>query len=297
MVAAASQPATPVSFAIPPHACDSHTHIFGDPAVFALSPSRGYTPEPASVGEMRQLHRALHMERVVIVQPSIYGTDNSCALDAIKQLGRNARGIAVIDDKTSATDLEGLDRGGIRGIRINLGTSGITDAAVARERFQLAIGWIGSRPNWHIQMYTQLSVIEAIADRVAVAPMPVVFDHFGGAQAALGVKQPGFDTLVRLVKSGNAYVKISGAYRSSTQAPDYPDVAPLAQALIAANPQRILWGSDWPHPDSTARQPLEVQPLYKIDDGRVLNLLAKWATDARLRSTILVENPARLYGF
>jgi predicted TIM-barrel fold metal-dependent hydrolase len=128
----------------------------------------------------------------------------------------------------------------------------------------------------------------------------VVFDHFGGAQAALGIRQPGFDALLGLVRSGKAYVKISGAYRSSNAGPDYADVAPLAKALIAANPRRILWGTDWPHPDSAAvagRTLTDIAPLLPIDDGRVMNQLVAWAPGADQRRTILVENPARLYDF
>jgi len=127
-----------------------------------------------------------------------------------------------------------------------------------------------------------------------------VFDHFGGAQAALGVDQPGFRELCELVQSGKAYVKISGAYRASKNAPDYPDAAPLARALIAANSDRIVWGTDWPHPDSVTppgRKVTDVTPLLQIDDGRLLNQLPVWAPEAPLRRKILVDNPARLYGF
>jgi predicted TIM-barrel fold metal-dependent hydrolase len=128
----------------------------------------------------------------------------------------------------------------------------------------------------------------------------VVFDHFGGAQAELGLEQPGFSDLLELVKSGKAYVKISGAYRASKLAPDYPDAAPLARALISANSDRIVWGTDWPHPDSVTppgRQVTDVTPLFRIDDGRLLNQLPVWAPDAATRKRILVDNPARLYGF
>src|SRR5262249_21303777 len=128
----------------------------------------------------------------------------------------------------------------------------------------------------------------------------IVFDHFGGAQAALGVNQPGFAALINLVRAGRAYVKISAVYRASVQAPDYADAAPLARALVDANPQRVLWGSDWPHPSGGAtggRAATEVSPLVQIDDGRVLNQLAVWVPDAATRRTILVDNPARLYGF
>jgi predicted TIM-barrel fold metal-dependent hydrolase len=297
--ASASQPSTPVNFDVPAGACDTHTHVFGDPQRFPFATARAYTPEQASIAEMRDLHTALHTERVVIVHPSVYGTDNSCTLDGMKQLGSIVRGIAVIDEKTPESALDEMDRAGMRGIRVNLETTGQSDPAVARQRFQEAVDRIKRRSKWHIQVYTRLSVIEAIKDQVAAAPMPVVFDHFGGAQAALGVNQPGFDTLLNLVRSGKAYVKISAPYRSSTKPPDYADVAPLAKALIGANPQHILWGSDWPHPASpVAHRPVtEVTPLWQVDDGRIFNQLPLWAPDERVRKIILVENPAKLYGF
>jgi predicted TIM-barrel fold metal-dependent hydrolase len=297
--ASASQPSTPVNFDVPGGACDTHTHVFGDPRRFPFAPARAYTPEQASIAEMRALHSALHTERVVIVHPSVYGTDNSCTLDGMKQLGSIVRGIAVIDEKTPESALDEMDRAGMRGIRVNLETTGQSDPAVARQRFQEAVDRIKRRGKWHIQVYTRLSVIEAIKDQVTAAPMPVVFDHFGGAQAALGVSQPGFDTLLNLVRSGRAYVKISAPYRSSTKPPDYADVAPLAKALIGANPQHILWGSDWPHPASpVAHRPVtEITPLWQVDDGRIFNQLPIWAPDAATRKTILVENPAKLYGF
>jgi predicted TIM-barrel fold metal-dependent hydrolase len=130
--------------------------------------------------------------------------------------------------------------------------------------------------------------------------VPVVFDHFGGAQAKLSVEQPGFADMLELVRTGKAYVKISGGYRASNLAPDYTDVIPLARALISANPDRILWGSDWPHPDAVTpadKKPTDVTPLLQIDDGRLLNQLPVWAPDAAIRNKILVDNPARLYGF
>jgi len=296
--AAASQPSTPVSFAVPRGACDCHTHVFGDPQQFPFVAGRVYTPEPASVDEMRRLHRALHIERVVIVQPSVYGTNNACTLDAIRQLGATARGVAVIDEATPDAALEDMHRGGIRGVRLNLATAGVTDPDVGRKRFNAMGSRMKGRP-WHIQMNTELPMIEALRAEFAASTVPVVFDHFGGAQAARGTRQPGFEALVDLVRSGKAYVKISAPYRSSS-GPDYRDAAPLAAALIAANAQRILWGTDWPHPDSTpaaGRRATDIAPLLQIDDGRVLNQLAVWAPDPALRKTILVDNPARLYQF
>jgi predicted TIM-barrel fold metal-dependent hydrolase len=298
-MATASQPATPVRFKVPAGACDCHTHVFGDPRRFPLAATRTYTPEPASVAELRKLLQALHTGRVVIVQPSIYGTDNACTLDAIRQLGPRARGVAVIDDRTPDSALDEMHRAGIRGIRVNLATAGQTDPEIGRQRFRTAVQRAKGR-GWHIQIYTQPSVIAALADDVRTAGLPVVFDHFGGAQAAMGTAQPGFGALVDLVRTGHAYVKVSAAYRSSTQGPDYPDVAPLAMSLIAANPQRVLWGTDWPHPDSAPgrdRKATDISKLYAIDDGRVLNQLAVWAPDPAQRTLILVNNPARLYGF
>lgn len=297
--AKASQPSTPVNFDVPAGACDCHTHIHADPEKFPFYAGRVYTPEPASPEEMSALHKALHIERVVIVTPSVYGPDNSATLFGIKARGATARGVAVIDDKTSESELDAMQQAGFRGIRLNLATGGVNDPNVARQRFQAAVDRMKAR-GWHVQLFTSLAVIAAIKDLVAASPVPVVFDHFGGAQAALGVDQPGFPDLLELVKSGKAHVKISGAYRASKLAPDYPDAAPLARALIAANAERIVWGSDWPHPDSATppdRKITDVTPLFQIDDGRLFNQLPVWAPDEAIRRKILVDNPARLYGF
>jgi predicted TIM-barrel fold metal-dependent hydrolase len=298
-LATAAQPSTPVNFDVPAGACDCHTHIHGDPAKFPFFAGRVYTPELASPEEMAALHKALRIERVVIVTPSVYGTDNSAALFGIKARGATARGVAVIDEKTPEADLDAMNQVGIRGIRLNLATGGVNDPSVGRPRFQAAVERVKNR-NWHVQLFTTLSMISAIKDLVVAAPVPVVFDHFGGAQGELGVEQPGFSDLLELVKSGKAYVKISGAYRASKLGPDYPDSAPLARALIAANSDRIVWGTDWPHPNSVTppgKQPTDLTPLFQIDDGRLLNQLPVWAPDAAIRQKILVDNPARLYGF
>jgi len=286
-------------FDMPAGACDCHVHIFGDARRFPFVPTRVYTPGPASIEELNALHRALHISRVVIVQPSVYGTDNACTLDAIRRIGHTARGVAVIDAATPDAALDEMARAGIRGLRINLTTGGPADPAVGRQRLKAAVERANGR-NWHIQVNTGLSFIERIQDDVMAAPVPFVFDHFGGAEAALGIDQPGFGTLLKLVRAGKAYVKLSAPYRSSTNAPSYPDVGPLAKALIGANPQRMLWGTDWPHPDSSlvpGRKPTDIAPRLPIDDRRILDQLAVWAPDPALRATILVENPARLYGF
>jgi predicted TIM-barrel fold metal-dependent hydrolase len=296
--AKASQPATPVHFDVPAGACDCHTHIHGDPGLFPFFAGRTYTPEMALPEEMAALHKALHLQRVVIVTPSVYGTDNAATLYGMQARGADARGVAVIDDQTPESALEALGQAGVRGIRLNLATSRITDPAIGRQLFQAAAERM-QRRQWHVQVNTNLAMITALKDLVAASPVPVVFDHFGGAKAELGPQQPGFADLVELVRSGKAYVKISAAYRVSKQAPDYADVVPLAQALIAANAERVVWGTDWPHPTGTppGAKPTDVTPLLQIDDGRLLNQLPVWASDPAIRHQILVDNPARLYGF
>ena len=297
----ASQPATAIDFAVPPGACDCLTHIFGNPAEFPLSPTRTYTPETASVREIQALHRALHTDRVIIVQPTIYGTDNACTLDAIRQLGDRARGIAVIDAETSDAALDDMDRGGMRGIRVNLETVGISDPAVARERFEMAIARVKGRPAWHIQTYTRPHIIHAMRDVFETCPVHVSFDHFGGARLGDGsLDDPGFGLLLELLRADKASVKLSAPYLASKAAPRFDDVVPLAQRLIAANPKQILWGTNWPHPNSgrgEGRKPTDLAPLRRVDDGGILNLLPVWAPDADLRKAILADNAARLYGF
>jgi predicted TIM-barrel fold metal-dependent hydrolase len=295
----ASQPSTAINFDVPAGACDCHTHIHGDVEQFPFSEGRVYTPEPASPEEMSALHKALHIERVVIVTPSVYGTDNSATVFGMQARGSNARGVAVIDDMTPERELDEMHRQGFRGIRLNLATAGMNDPDVGCTRLRTAIDRMKTR-GWHVQLYVSLPMISALSGVVAASPVPVVFDHFGGARAALGVQQPGFADLLELVKSGKAYVKISGAYRASKLAPDYPDVVPLARALISANPERILWGTDWPHPDalpSAGKKATDVTPLLQIDDAAVFNQLPIWAPDAAIRRKILVDNPALLYAF
>jgi predicted TIM-barrel fold metal-dependent hydrolase len=294
--AAADTVKTPVDFDVPAGACDCHVHIIGEPAKYPFVADRVYTPPPATTEMLADLHRALKIERVVLVQPSFYGTDNACMLDALGRVGSRARGVAVIDKTTTLGAIEDMKARGVRGVRLNLETSGMSDPAAAKATVTDTVAQV-SALGWHIQIYTRPSVIVALADTLAALPVPVVFDHFGGLKAALGPSQPGYDVVVGLVKSGRAYVKISGAYRLSDKAPDYADIMPMAQALVTANPDRVVWGSDWPHTNPVRRPPSEITPPAAIDDGLVLDQLVKWVPDAAIRRKILVDNPARLYGF
>ena len=171
----------------------------------------------------------------------------------------------MIDDKTTEAQLDAMQADGFRGSRINLATGGVNDPNVGRARFTAAVERMKAR-GWHVQLYTTLPMISAIKELVLASPVPAVFDHFGGPRRRSELEQPGFSDLVALVKSGKAYVKISGAYRSSNLAPDYQDMVPFARALIAANADRIVWGTDWPHPDSSpveGRKPTDIAPFFR----------------------------------
>jgi predicted TIM-barrel fold metal-dependent hydrolase len=292
--AAASTVKTPVSFDVPRGACDCHVHVF-DPAHFPYVGERVYTPPEATVADLRDLQTGLRFDRVVIVQPSVYGTDNSCTLDGVRQLGGRARAVAVIDSTTSQAALDAMAAAGVCGVRLNVQTAGENDPVVVRRLLNATAEQLRGR-NWHIQFNTNLAVIAALQSDFAALPFPVVFDHFARAKATAGVHQRGFDALLALVKSGRAYVKISAAYRISEQKPEYADATPIAQAIVAANSDRVVWGSNWPHPGrGTSRT--AIAPPYPSDDGMLLNQLPKWVPDPAIRAKILVDNPARLYGF
>jgi predicted TIM-barrel fold metal-dependent hydrolase len=288
---------TPPAFDVPFNACDCHVHVFG-PA-FPYATTRAYTPAPATLDDLTALHAALHIGRVVIVHPSVYGTDNACTVDAVRKLNGRARGVAVIGKDTTDAMLAGMHDAGIRGVRINLGAIGENDPAVARRYLEEAAARVAPL-GWHVQTYAALPVLNALRDTIAALPVTLVVDHFACADAALGPDQPGLDAIYGLLRSAKIYVKISGGYRSS-KLPGYPDAAPLARALIAANADRILWGTDWPHPGGGQGKPAEdlnaIEPFIPVDDGFALNRLNEWCGDRVTLEKILVANPARLYGF
>jgi predicted TIM-barrel fold metal-dependent hydrolase len=281
-------------FPMPRGACDCHTHIFGPDAAFPLSPKRLYTPGSASIADLSAMHKALHIERVVIVHPSPYGADNAVTVDAVRKLGACARGVAVIDDTTTDAMLADMHEAGIRGVRVNIESFGGIDSATAGKLFQRAAERV-AKLGWHVQTFTNLGILPPLVDLILKLPAPLVVDHFGRPKAALGTSQPGFAEVLTLLRSGKVYVKISAPYRIS-QLPDYTDAAPIARALIAANPDRIVWGTDWPHPGAAKRDPAVIEPFRPEDNGRALNRLATWASAAELKK-ILVDNPARLYQF
>jgi predicted TIM-barrel fold metal-dependent hydrolase len=231
----------------------------------------------------------------VIVHPSPYGADNSCTVDAVRQLGDRARGVAVIDDATSEQELKDMHAAGIRGVRVNLESYGESDPAVAGRHLKKAAERVAPL-GWHVQTFTNLSILAALHDTILALPTTLVVDHFGRPKAALGPDQPGFVELLALLRSGKVYVKISAPYRISQQ-PLYPDAAPIARAMIDANPDRIVWGTDWPHPGTAKRDPAVIEPFRPEDNGEALNRLAGWTNNRSELQKILVDNPARLYQF
>jgi predicted TIM-barrel fold metal-dependent hydrolase len=287
----------PVTMA-PPGSCDCHTHVFGPAADYPFDPKRTYTPGDASIEDLLALHALLGIERVVIVHPSPYGTDNRCSVDAVRRMGDRARGVAVIGESTTDAALQDMHAAGMRGVRCNLHTVGNADPDAAWE----TLVWAANRVaplGWHVQVYTDLALIAALRERLPELPTTLVIDHFGRAMAADGPQQKGFDALLTLLDTGRVYVKMSAPHRISHQ-PGYADAAPIARALIAANPDRLVWATDWPHPGARPGKPrsiAEIEPFHGEDDGAALDRLAGWAGDADTLKRILVDNPARLYDF
>ena len=266
----------------PAGSCDCHAHVFGPAARYAYSPARGYTPPDASWEEYLAMLDVLGIERAVIVQPSVYGTDNACTRDAVERLGPRGRGVAVIDRTVDDDELARLHDAGFRRTRFNLVSKGGVDAA----ELESVAGRVADL-GWHLQLFVEDERLAALAPRLARLPVELVVDHIGLMDQAADTTQPGFHALLELLDTGRCWVKLSGAYRVDPAAP-HGGATPFAKALIAARPDRLVWGSDWPHPDPAGAMP---------DDGRLLDLLADWAGDAATYQQILVDNPARLYGF
>ncbi|WP_167002872.1 amidohydrolase family protein [Comamonas sp. Tr-654] len=290
-----SAPRTP----LPKGSCDCHVHIF-DPGRFPYVPERTYTPGTATVSDLLAFEGKLGVERVVLVQPSGYGTDNRCLVDALKQLGpQRARGVAVVDvDKVSAAEIEQLHAVGVRSIRLNLEVKGEHSSDRAKAALQSALKVVAAK-QWSIQIYADLNLIEALADVLASAKTPIVLDHFAGLKAEKGLNQPGFATVLKLLRNGNVYVKLSAPYRPSKLA-DYADLQPFVRELVAAGPSKLVWASDWPHTGSSGNRSgdlSKVEPFRSIDSGKVLEQLAGWVGDASIWNRIMVQNPAALYSF
>ncbi len=280
-VAADPRPLNP-TFAVPAGGCDCHAHVFGSSS--RLVPHRAYTPPDAGFDEYLHLLQILGLTRGVIVQPSVYGTDNRATLAAVEEGGPNFRAVVVVDEDIGSSELRKLHEQGARGARANAlfqSNARLNDL----QKLAHTLADVG----WHLQLLVDVSNFEDLTQFVRKLPVPVVFDHFGHMPVQLGVNHPGFQAMLGLVSDGLAWVKLSGSYRITAQDhPPYSDVAPFAQALIRANPDQLVWASDWPHPQISRSMP---------NGGPLLDMLADWAPDKSLRSKILITNPAHLYGF
>jgi predicted TIM-barrel fold metal-dependent hydrolase len=269
-------------------------HVIGPKARFPLAPGHRYTPQDAPAAELAAMLGRLGLQRVVLVQPSFYGTDNACMLDAMARMA-GARGVAVLAEETPTRALEALDAQGVRGLRVNIATSGVAPIADVKRRIAGAARlceWHG----WHVQVFVPADAIEPLAPFIRTLPVGVVFDHFG--LIAPGTTSGPLGALCRLLESGNVWVKISGAYRIAAD-PNDAAIDPLARALCRANPERIVWGSDWPH---TPKHDIHTGgatelPFQAIDTRGLLHLLPRWLEDDALVKRVLVDNPARLYDF
>jgi predicted TIM-barrel fold metal-dependent hydrolase len=281
-------PSPPPRVAKPPKArapaksCDCHFYIFGPPARYKLAATRGYAPPLALVPEYGAMIDTLGIERMVIVHPSVYGTDNRCSLDAMAALGERCRMVAVVDAFVTDAQLQQMDEAGVRGVRFNLISLG-GPSRNALEAITRRIAPLG----WHLQVYVEGKQLAELAPILEKLPVPVVVDHMGQIMTTWGTNNPSLRALRKLIDSGRGWVKLCG-YRCSSAGHPYADVTPLARALIGAAAERCVWGSDWPHPNISGAMP---------DDGELLDLLSDWAPSAAVRHKILVENPATLYGF
>lgn len=272
-------------FSPPAGACDCHHHIY-DPRFPTIAGAK-LTPPPATVKDYQRLQHRLGTTRNVIVTPSAYGTDNRCLLDALSQMGNNARGIAVINSQTRDRELEQLHAAGVRGIRVLFGR---TNPVQPDEIEPLAqrIKEFG----WQMQFYMPAAQFASLADRMIKLPVPVVIDHMGHVPEPAGQNSEAYKAVRRILDSGNGWVKLSGAYMDTKMGPPhYPDTSAIVRSYISAAPERVVWGSNWPHPAAQAGE----TPLP--DDMNLFNLIEEWAPTAKVKQQLLVENPETLFGF
>jgi predicted TIM-barrel fold metal-dependent hydrolase len=268
----------------PSGACDCHSHVFGPQVRYPFAANAAYiAPDSPTENYVRML-KTIGCERAVIVQPSVYGTDNTAMLDALRSGLFQFRGVAVVRPDITDSELQSYNEAGVRGIRVNLSsaTPGMTLDEACRMAPRLkALGW-------HIQFFLDLKAMADAEEKLGTLDITIVIDHFGRVNAQEGVQGEAFQRLLRLVRRPNCWAKLIGPYFLSSERPYFPDVAPLARAIVAAAPDRVVWGTDWPHPSPHGAMP---------NDGDLADMLGDWVPDEAQRKRVLVDNPARLYGF
>ncbi|WP_420226599.1 amidohydrolase family protein [Pigmentiphaga litoralis] len=273
-------------------------HVIGPADAYLMVPDRHYTPGLASHEDLLAHMARNGLSRAVIIQPSVYGTDNRCTLDSVRRLGDAGRAVAVVDDHIDLAGLKDLHAAGVRGLRVNVESAGARDP---QRIVDALVHWTGQVAplGWHVQVYASLTALAAAIPLLPSLPAPIVLDHFAMVPAGTPLSALDVTTVLGLVRDGRAYIKLSAAYRIMPVDPSEGDataVARLAAAFIGANAERVLWGSDWPHTNrEPGKGPLEVSAYRKID-GLVEAALA-WMPDAAIRQRVLVDNPARLYQF
>jgi predicted TIM-barrel fold metal-dependent hydrolase len=277
----------------PPNSCDTHFHVFGPPEVFPFVSTHEYTPPAAPLEHYLKMLAVIGIERAVVVQPSVHGLDNSATLDAIKNSRGKFRGVARIDDTTPKDALQKLHDGGIRGVRFNL---------LDRPRGNIKLDVLDrcvehiAEFGWSLDLHIDMKNLLEQEKRIRALPVPVVIDHIARVKPAEGPDQPGFHLLLDLIHLSHVWVKVSGADKICETTVHiyhglpFVEVIPYAQAVIAAAPDRVIWGTDWPHSNNFS-------PDHTPNDGDLLDLLVEFAPDENVRRKILVDNPAALYGF
>jgi predicted TIM-barrel fold metal-dependent hydrolase len=281
---AAPDPATrSPGFTMPPGAVDCHAHVFGPPARYPYAADRLYAPPPVYLADYHAMHAALGVARGVLVQSGVHGTDNRVIVDALAQANGRLRAIALIDESMSDEALSALDRAGVRGFRANLVAKLGVQLDAARRLAERVSGF-----GWHVQFLLDIESFPALDRTLSGFPTEVVIDHMGRPDPAAGIDAPGFRSLLRFLEGGRGWAKLCAPYRTSRTGYPYADIAPFAQALVRSAPERLLWGTDWPH--------VMLDPPVP-NTGDLAALLPNWVPEAATRKRILVDNPARLYGF
>ncbi len=268
----------------PPGSYDTHMHIYGPASRYPYIDARDYSPPDALIEDYLEIRGTLGLERTVVIQPSVYGMDHACTREAVERLGETGRGVAVLDNTVTDRELEELHAAGFRGTRFNLVNRGGVDPDLL-ETMAARIAGLG----WHLQVMVVDPLLQELAPRLRRLPVDVVIDHIGRVDGAAGVDHSGFQALMGLVAEGHCWVKLSGAYRIDFGGPPWSAARPFAHALIDAAPDRLVWGTDWPHPD------LQGSPMP--NDGELFDVLLDWVGDDATLGRILVDNPNTLYDF
>jgi predicted TIM-barrel fold metal-dependent hydrolase len=279
-----AQTLTRPQFTVPAGACDSHVHVFEADAKYPSVATPHYTLPDGNLGKLRRMAETLSLQRFVIVQPSYYGTNNSCMLDALAAAGPEARGVAMVDETVSERELTDMHARGVRALRLDLflrSTWPTADIIAYIERSVRRTRRLG----WHVQFYTPGWVVRDLLPYLAGLDSTFVIDHMGYMLESDGLTRSDFDQLLNVISKGTGWIKLSAPYRLAKDG-NFERLKPMARALVEVAPDRIIWGSDWPH-----------IPEGGKDTGELLNLLADWAPDSQARQRVLVDNPARLFGF